>query len=332
MRWSIALVAALLAGCGAEAERQVAASTPARSAEHRWTAELPPGWELASESLTPSLTNPVEILSAGTMTDMRSRAGACAHMPVGALARIGPRDAFVTVQERYGEPRFPDRPERFALTGRVDYGGGGACAEGEEELEEYWFGFRDANRGFHVLVALGADAPPERREQALALLDSLRFEPGPEGVRLDPDMAAGFEDRAAGLAWQMPVPRWRRYDWPLTSAVGERLKLGTFEIERGPPDPNCTPRAALDALPADGAFIYVFEYTNLADRWKRRIPERSGELALGPEIAYECMGASRMVTWQERGRAFQAHIYLGPRAGPALERDVRSILNSIQVR
>ena len=145
-------------------------------------------------------------------------------------------------------------------------------------------------------------------------------------------MAAGFEDRAAGLAWQMPLPPWRRYDWPLTSAATERLMLGTFELERGPPDANCTPRAALEAMPAGGAFIYVFEYLDLADRWKRGIPERDGELALGPETPYECMGTSRMVAWQERGRAFQAHVYLGPRAGPRLERDVRSILNSIQVR
>ena len=70
----------------------------------------------------------------------------------------GPKDAFVTVQERYGAPQFPQRPEI------------------------HWFGFRDAGRGFHVLVAIGSDAPPERRAEAVDLLDSLRFEPAPEGA------------------------------------------------------------------------------------------------------------------------------------------------------
>jgi hypothetical protein len=326
MRLGTALLAvAVLAGCGSEGG---ASRVPVANAEHRYTAVLPVGWELAAESLTPTLTNPVEILFASTIDDVRPAEGACAHMPVGGLERMGPRDALVTVQERYGRPRFPARPERFALTGRVDYGGGGTCADGEAELEEYWFDFSDANRGFHVLVALGPEAPPARREQALALLDSLRFEPGPEGVRIDPDLATGVEDREARLAWQLPTPRWQRYDWPMTSAHAERVLAGTFDLERSPPDSNCTPRAALEAMPPDGAFLYVFEYLGAHGQ----IPERRGELALGPEVAYECMGESRMVRWREGGRAFQAHVYLGSRASPQLERDARSILNSIQVR
>jgi hypothetical protein len=130
----------------------------------------------------------------------------------------------------------------------------------------------------------------------------------------------------------MPVPPWRRYDWPLTSVHGERLMLGTFELKRGPPDDNCTPQAAIDAIPSDAAFIYLFEYVDLAERWKQRIPERTGELTLGPEVAFECMGESRMATWREHGRAFQAHVYLGPRTSDQVQRDARSILNSIQVR
>lgn len=61
-------------------------------------------------------------------------------------------------------------------------------------------------------------------------------------------------------------------------------------------------------------------------------PQRSGELTLGPEIAFECMGESRMVAWQDGGRAFQAHVFLGRRASDELRRDVLSILNSIQAR
>ena len=324
--WPILLVLVLAAGCAGEepARDRAAAPAPFVSDAHRFSAELPPGWERAPRSLTPGLSNPAEILSAGTVRALRPTAGACAHMPVAAIERVGPRDAFVSVQERYGEARFPDRPERFALPAPDPGSDAAACARNGGRLDVYWFGFRDARRGFHVLVVLGREAPPARREEALALLDSLRFEPGPEGVHLDSDLVVPYSVR--GLAWLMP-PRWRHYDRPLTSVDGERLALGTFPLEPGPPDANCAPRAAIDALPPDGAFIYVFEYVD----HRVTAPERAGELRLGTETSYECLGRSRMVRWRDRGRDFQAHVALGPRASAALEREARSILNSIQV-
>ena len=330
--WPALLVIALVAGCGAGDDLSVVAATPTAVPERDFTFEMPDGWRLFSESQTPALANPVEILSVGTVPPGGPDEGSCAHVPVGALERMGPDDAFVTVQERYGEPRFPDRPEHFTLPERSQGTDAEVCAPNGEQLDIYWFGFRDAGRGFHVLVAFGRDAPPERRAEALAVLDSLRFQPGPDGVRLDPDLAVAFEDDEARLTWQMPVPPWQRYDGPLTSLAGERLVLGTFELPHAPPDRDCTPRAAIDAMPPDGAFIYLFEYLDLAPRAKQRIPARTGEIKLGPERAYECMGESRMATWREHGRAFQAHVYIGPRTTDQLKRDLRSILNSIQVR
>jgi hypothetical protein len=307
------------------------APVPVESRQHRFAVRLPAGWELASRSLTPTLSpNPVEILSAGTLRDMQPREGSCGHMPIGAIERMGPRDALVTVFERYGGARFPDRPAHFALPDRTEQGDATACTHTATRLDEYWFDFRDADRGFHVLAVFGRDAPRERRKQALALLDSLRFEPGPPGVNLDPDTAVPFDDASARLSWQMPAPPWRRYDWPMTSVQGERLSLGTFDLERQPPDRNCTPQAAIDAMPSTGAFIYLLEYVDLAARWKQRIPERTGALTLGPEAPFECMGKSRAVSWQDRGRVFQAHVYIGARANDQLRRDVASVLNSIQ--
>jgi hypothetical protein len=306
---------------------------PVVSRAHRFSATLPAGWEIASRSLTPTMSpNPIEILSAGTLRDMRPLEGSCGHMPVGAIERMGPRDALVTVFERFGGTRFPDRPAHFALPDRTQRGDAIACTDTATPLDDYWFDFRDADRGFHVLIVFGRDAPRARRDEALALLDSLRFEPGPQGVDLDPDITVPFEDPSARLSWQMPVPPWRRYDWPMTAVQGERLSLGTFELERGPPDRNCTPRAAIEAMPPDGAFIYVLEYVDLAARWKQRIPQRTGSLTLGLEDNFECMGKSRTVIWQDRGRAFQAHVYIGVRASDARRRDAASILNSIQAR
>jgi hypothetical protein len=42
---------------------------------------------------------------------------------------------------------------------------------------DHWFTFSDAGRHFHVLVAFGLDAPEAVRQQAWALLDSLRVNP-----------------------------------------------------------------------------------------------------------------------------------------------------------
>jgi hypothetical protein len=330
--WPTLLLIAVFASCGAEDEQPQVVGTPTPVPERDFMFELPDGWHLSSESQTPALTNPVEILSAGTVPSGRPDEGSCAHIPASALEHIGPQDAFVTVQERYGASQIPQRPETFTLPPRSEGTDAEVCARNGKQLDIHWFGFRDAGRGFHVLAAFGSDAPPERRAEAVELLDSLRFEPAPEGVRLDPDLVVPFEDEEAGLAWQMPVPPWQRYDARLTSLMGERLVVGTFDLPSEPPDRDCTPRAAIEAMPPDGAFIYLFEYLDLADRWKQRISERTGEITLGPKMAFECMGESRKATWRQHGRAFQAHVYIGQRASDELKRDVRSILNSIEVK
>lgn len=176
MRRSALLLLALVVGACATA---APAPAPERRevAEHDFSVRVPAGWHVAGESLTPKLTDPVEILAAGTLADLRPVEGECAHVPVGALEALGPRDAFVTVQERLGAGRFPPRPQSFALVGRVRHGSAQTCAQGERRLAEYWVEFADAGRRFHVLIAFGPQAPPERRREALALLDSLRFEP-----------------------------------------------------------------------------------------------------------------------------------------------------------
>jgi hypothetical protein len=324
-RWAVLFLLAIAAGCGEEQAARGAPPTPISSREHGFSGRLPAGWEVARKSLTPNLRNPVEILSAGTQRGLRDLAGTSGNLPLTALQAMGPRDAFVTLQESYGDARFANRPAHFALPDEPPPTVPSWWADRNAEwLDVYWFDFADARRAFYVLVAIGREAPPERRAEALALLDSLRFEPGPEGVHIDSDLAVRFTDE--GLAWLMPVPPWRHYDWPLTSVRAERLALGTFELERTPPDPDCTPRAAIDALPADGAFIYVFERPEGS-----AAPDSAGELRLGPATSWECLGRSRRVRWRVDGRVLQAHVLLGPQAGPRLEQQARSILNSIEV-
>lgn len=142
------------------------------------SAELPPGWRQARERLTPQLTDPREVLALGTFP-LRAEAGECGHMPTGALEDLGPGDAFVTLQER-GRGRatldFPPRPERFGphLGDRSE---AGECVPGAR-FTDHWFGFSDAGRRFHVLVAFGPEASEERRAEAWRALESLRIDPG----------------------------------------------------------------------------------------------------------------------------------------------------------
>ncbi|HEX6621660.1 MAG TPA: hypothetical protein VF024_18505 [Solirubrobacteraceae bacterium] len=177
------VVALAVAGCAGTAAAPQHARTvaPARTVRaHGLTAELPPGWQAAAESLTPHLTDPREELAVGTYS-LRYRQTECAHVPGSALEDLGPGDAFVTLQERGlgvpdGEPDFPSRPSRFgpALGGPSE---AGACAPGAR-FSAHWFGFSDGGRRFHVLVAFGPQASVRVQRQAWAILDGLRVDPG----------------------------------------------------------------------------------------------------------------------------------------------------------
>jgi hypothetical protein len=189
------VVALAMAGCAAtaaeprqgqqptaqQADQAVAPSTaPTTVSAHGLSAELPPGWQPASESLTPDLTDPREELAVGTYP-LRYRQTGCAHMPGSALEDLGPADAFVTLEERGlgvpdGEADFPPRPAQFgpALGGPSE---ARTCAPGAR-FSDRWFGFSDGGRHFHVLVAFGPQASAEVQRQAWAILDGLQVDPG----------------------------------------------------------------------------------------------------------------------------------------------------------
>jgi hypothetical protein len=173
-------LAAGLAGCGqtaGDAPRWAAPSTAYRM--HGLTAMLPPGWHPASSSLTPGLGDPREVLSVGTFP-LRYRELVCAQIPGSALEDLGPGDAFVTLQERGLEPGstwsdFPPRPAHFgaslAVPSEVS-----ACVPAAR-FSDHWFGFTDAGRHFHVLVAFGPEASRTTRAQAWEILDALVVDP-----------------------------------------------------------------------------------------------------------------------------------------------------------
>jgi hypothetical protein len=147
---------------------------------HGLTAELPPGWQAASGSLTPHLVDPREALAVATFP-LRYREAGCAHLPSSALQDLGPDDALVTLQERGLDPAatWPDFPARPAHFG-PDLGGPSAASRcvPTARFADHWFGFSDGGRHFHVMVAFGLQASAEVQRQAWAILDSLRVDPG----------------------------------------------------------------------------------------------------------------------------------------------------------
>ena len=171
----------LLAGCGEDTESRISSPPPQleRYVAHGVAVVLPAGWQHALSPLTPNLSDPREVLAVGTYP-LRYRPTRCAHLPVSALEDMGPRDAFVTLQERGRDPSsswpdFPPRPSHFGLE-RGGPSEASAC-EPHSHFADHWFGFSDSGRHFHVLVAFGPEAPATTQQQAWAILDSVQVDP-----------------------------------------------------------------------------------------------------------------------------------------------------------
>ena len=169
-------------GCGEQSRPAPLAAErrPVAAGDAGYEVRVPPGWHRAKSSLSPSLVDPREILAIATF---RLRAG---EELCDALQRVPPADAFLTVQERgrgaYGEPGFPPRPRAFEpdpdLPGTSTWP---YCAGGDHKppipMLDYWFGFSDAGRAFHVFVGVGKEAPTDVTREAFEILNSLRFDP-----------------------------------------------------------------------------------------------------------------------------------------------------------
>ena len=175
MRALAVLALLALAACAEEP----AATSQLAEGDRGVAVELPAGWHLADERLTPNLTDPVEVLAAATVP-LRYRETGCAHVAGAALEDLGPQDAFLTLQERGYDhrsawPDFPPRPDRFGP--RLGERSEASYCVPAARFTDHWFGFSESGRRFHVLVAFGPEAPEHVRAEAWAVLDSLRIDP-----------------------------------------------------------------------------------------------------------------------------------------------------------
>lgn len=141
----------------------------------------PSEWYLAEENLTPNLGGPLEVFAIGSFP-LRPGGPNCAQIPSQALHDLEPADVFVTMQERgTTDPSgFAPRPDSFEPTpgdtDHVFY----ECVEPEERSDMetmHWIWFTDQGRYFHVLVAIGRDAPSESVSAVWSTLDQLDIEP-----------------------------------------------------------------------------------------------------------------------------------------------------------
>src|SRR5829696_2382628 len=178
MTVGLALAGAILGiGCDGVEERATAprAAQVVAFKAHGLTVMLPPEWRPAAATLTPALRDPREVLAVATYP-LQYRPTECAHVAGSALEDLGPRDAFVTLQERGRDPGsswsdFPARPAHFGpnLGGPSE---ASACLP-RARFSDHWFAFTASARHFHADVAFGARTSANTRAQAWAILDSL---------------------------------------------------------------------------------------------------------------------------------------------------------------
>jgi hypothetical protein len=268
--------------------------------------------------------NPRQVLTVGT--GPLPAGGRCAHLPTAALAAMRESDVLVAVEERFGATgSFPLRPSRFTLPSSRSEAE--ACVGLQAVFVSHWFEFRDGERGFHVLVAVGRAAPRAKVRRALGLLDSLRVTPR-RPARIDPDYAIPYDSPGQGLHLVLPA-QWSVYRQALTQAVSARdqLAIGTFPLRQRSADSNCTPATALRARPSGGGLIFMFEIHGWSPAAIARIPRRPARLRLPAARSYECFGLSSLVRFRDHGRAFQAQVY-GP---PSRRREALEILDSLRI-
>ena len=145
-----------------------------RSEAHRYEVTYPPEWHVVGERLTPNLDDPREILTLATY-EPPAGGNRCEHHPVAALEALGRTDALVSIFERRPPWSESGYPPRASVDVKLDSGTGRFCVVDERRLDA-WLSFRDSDRAFYLLVAVGPEASTQTRQDVKAILDNLTFQ------------------------------------------------------------------------------------------------------------------------------------------------------------
>lgn len=143
-----------------------------------------------------------------------------------------------------------------------------------------------------------------------------------------------------GAGIKVAYPRgWHLIMPPITSLSYpyDRLLLTSYPAARGG---DCGPTRAEDALPANGALIYLFEYTTAPGsifgqpKGMSFPPQSAGITLRRSELAnYECSTVPNyLIRFQTAGRLFQAQVAFGTHATHTRRAEALHILASLRAR
>jgi hypothetical protein len=130
--------------------------------------------------------------------------------------------------------------------------------------------------------------------------------------------------------WHATGARLTPVTWPV-----QFLAVASYPLPAGARGADgCEPKAEVDRLPADGAFLFGWEYASMTGASIRTadFPPRPRSFRLVHPGPYECLGHSYLIRFRAAGRYFQVQVLLGRRASEHTRELALRVLDSLAVR
>jgi hypothetical protein len=274
---------------------------------------IPEAWTFHQDPSGPD--DPRTVFAVGSWTF--TTGGECA--PVAAQEELPPDGTLFWLIEytNVADPsEFPVRPEHFELDESTR--GAYECST----VPSYLVRFQENDRYFQVHVAFGPEASESLRPEVLRALESIEVGGSPTGYET-------YTDPGDGLSVTIPQ-EWSFSEEPTDPIEPENvLAAGSWPFPEGG---VCAPFAALDDLPADGAFVWLIEYHG-TDHPEDFVPRPDGfDLQ---EFRYGATSCESTPMYQLRfrdgGRFLQWQVAFGPQASEATRSETLRALDTLEV-
>ena len=148
-----------------------------------WSIDSPPGWRRAGSEIYPQLSPSSITLASVSLSD--ASGGPCPSIPTGALTRLGPEDALISVvfygPKAASAPLWPESgfdDDVFPAQADEDVG---SC-DVPEEIELHQSVWSRRGNGMGVLVAFGPNVGADRRAETWRTVSSLGPDEGESGA------------------------------------------------------------------------------------------------------------------------------------------------------
>lgn len=143
--------------------------------------EVPSMWELATETLTPSHNDPLELVSLATFP-LSAEHGVCGAFPSQAVVDFPADGAFITIRERFRSVEaasFTARPVAFDPQAPPYVLPEGDCLDNTSRGDigtMRWFPFSESGRFFELIVVIGTETPGWAVADTWDIVNSLEVE------------------------------------------------------------------------------------------------------------------------------------------------------------